>query len=462
MLGENAVVGYVTALQSVLHDLHRYSREFQRLPVEGPIHSHQPGDWVRIRKWQKGSLKDTWSDPKLILLSTHAAVKLNRVSRWIHVSRLKAASPPVEPVKEVAKDLPTAEGQTKSLEDKGLPEALLGLGLKEYLNTTSHGENGHETFSVFSRVFLVSMYSFACILGVSGNALVLIILTFYEKIKVLTDIFLVSLAIADLCFLCTLPFWAYSAAWEWIFYTLPCQIIQGLYTLNLYGSMLTLTCITIDRYFSIVHATKVHTSQAKRIVWGKVVCILVWMISLTFALPQFLFSMQAEADKKVCIAKYSTRFLELFTEVIQIVLGFFLPMLVMVICYSMIMKTLFDARGFRKHKSLKIIFVIVVMFIFTQTPLNLLKLIRTVYQSVILDEGFDYALIITEAIAYFHSCLNPVLYFYIGVKFRQNLAKKFKSIGGVKPQQIVMKQTTEDNAAISRLTSEQQIESPIP
>ncbi|XP_061442008.1 C-X-C chemokine receptor type 6 isoform X2 [Rhineura floridana] len=318
----------------------------------------------------------------------------------------------------------------------------------EHLNTTSHEDHRHEAFSLFSRVFLVCMYSFACILGVSGNALVLIIFIFYEKVKVLTDIFLVSLAIADLCFLCTLPFWAYSAAHEWIFYTLPCQIIRGLYTLNLYGSMLTLTCITIDRYFAIVRATKAHISQAKRIVWGKAVCILVWVISLAFALPQFLFSIQAEFDKKVCIANYSTRFLELFTEVTQMVLGFFFPMMVMVICYSIIVKTLFDAKGFRKHKSLKIIFAIVVMFIFTQTPFNLLKLIRAVYQSVILDERFDYALIITEAIAYFHSCLNPVLYFFIGVKFRKNLAKILKSIGCAKHQQITKQwQTTEDDGS---------------
>ncbi|XP_053265809.1 C-X-C chemokine receptor type 6 isoform X1 [Podarcis raffonei] len=323
----------------------------------------------------------------------------------------------------------------------------------EYPNTTfQNDESAHKTFTAFSSVFLVYMYSFACIFGVSGNTLVLIIFIFYEKVKVLTDVFLVSLAVADLCFLCTLPFWAYSAAKEWIFYTLPCQIIRGLYTLNLYGSMLTLTCLTIDRYFAIVQATKAHISQAKRIVWGKTVCILVWVLSLLFALPQFLFSTQKEYSKKVCIAEYPSNSLQVLTEAIQMTLGYFCPMLVMVLCYSIITKTLLYAKGFRKQKSLKIIFAIVVVFIFTQTPYNILKLIRAADQSVMMDNGFrfEYALIVTEAIAYFHSCLNPVLYFFIGLKFRRNLIKILKKLGCAKHEQTRKPcQTTDDDCSKS-------------
>ncbi|XP_013913655.1 PREDICTED: C-X-C chemokine receptor type 6 [Thamnophis sirtalis] len=316
-------------------------------------------------------------------------------------------------------------------------------------NNTFDESYSYETFLRFKRIFLVCMYLFACIFGVTGNSLVIIILVFYKKVKMLTDIFLVSLAIADFSFLCTLPFWAYSAAEEWIFYTLPCKIILGFYTLNLYGSMLTLTSITIDRYFVIVQATKTRISQHKRKFWGIVVCILIWIISLLLALPQFIFSTEEKLDKKICFANYSSKFMELFTETIQMTLGFFCPMLIMITCYSIIVKTLLSAKGFHKHKSLQIIFAIIVTFILTQMPYNLLKLIRASDRNIMLSYRFQYALIITEAIAYFHGCLNPLLYVFIGVKFRKNLAKVLKNNCCVKHQVTRQWQTNDENVSKS-------------
>ncbi|XP_015284106.1 PREDICTED: C-X-C chemokine receptor type 6 [Gekko japonicus] len=317
-----------------------------------------------------------------------------------------------------------------------------------YLSEVYKEDYDSDFFPRFSKVFLICMYSFACIFGVSGNALVLIIFVFYEKVKTVTDIFLVSLATADLCFLGTLPFWAYSAAHEWIFGTLACQVIRGFYTLNLYGSMLTLTCVTIERYFSVVQATKVHISQSKRTIWGKVICIFLWIVSLAFALPQFTYSTQAKHDKVVCRANYSSLQMEQSIEVTQMSLGFFCPMLVMLFCYFTIINTLLKAKGFNKHKSVKIVFAIVMTFICTQAPYNLLKLIRVMDRHVLLSKYYEYALIITEAIAYFHSCLNPVLYFFIGVKFRKNLKKIVKNIRCAGRQQMAKQwQTTEDGGS---------------
>ncbi|XP_066487480.1 C-X-C chemokine receptor type 6 [Tiliqua scincoides] len=321
------------------------------------------------------------------------------------------------------------------------------LDYEEYLNARLNEEDPNNNFEKFSKVFLVCMYAFACIFGVSGNFLVLIIFIFYEKVKMVTDVFLVSLATADLFFLGTLPFWAYAAADEWIFGSQACKIIRGLYALNLHGSMLTLTCVTIYRCLAIVRATKAHPSETKRKVWGIATCIVVWVISLAFASPQFKYSTESKYDKKICHANYPDN-MELYLESLQMALGFFGPMFVMVICYSAIINTLLRVKGFQKHKSLKIIFAIVVTFVLTQTPYNLLKLVRAVHPRVVMDFSFDYALIVTEAIAYFHSCLNPVLYFFIGVKFRKNLAKILKNIGCVKHQRIVKQwQTTDDDGS---------------
>ncbi|NXJ60204.1 CXCR6 protein, partial [Rostratula benghalensis] len=288
-------------------------------------------------------------------------------------------------------------------------------------------ENGSENFHTFTRVFLPCMYSVVFILGLAGNALVFVILVFYEKLKTLTDVFLVNLAIADWIFLWTLPFWAYSAAQEWTFGTAACCIIRGLYILNLYTSMLTLTSITFDRLIAITFATKAHMCQAKRKTWGKLICVLIWVISLAFATPQFIFSKVFIFDKAVCQEEYPNHGTELALEVIQVNLGYFIPMLAMIICYSLITRTLLHARSFQKSKSLKKIFSVVAIFILTQSPYTFLRLIKVIDWSFNLNSSFEYAIIITEALAYFHGCLNPVLYFFMGVKFRRNLQKIIKN-----------------------------------
>ncbi|XP_009706073.1 PREDICTED: C-X-C chemokine receptor type 6 [Cariama cristata] len=317
-----------------------------------------------------------------------------------------------------------------------------------YYNFSDPNENGSENFHTFTRVFLPCMYSAVFILGLAGNVLVFVILVFYEKLKMLTDIFLLNLAIADWVFLWTLPFWAYSAAQEWTFGIMACHIIRGLYTLNLYTSMLTLTSITFDRLIAITFATKAHMCQTKRMTWGKLICVLIWVISLAFATPQFIFSEVFTIDKAICQEEYPNHHTELVLEVIQVSLGYFVPVLAMIICYSLIIRTLLHARSFQKNKSLKKIFSVVAIFILTQSPYTFLRLIKIIDWSFNLNSSFEYAIIITEALAYFHGCLNPVLYFFMGMKFRRNLQKIIKNSRCIK-RQVKAKQwqTTEEEGS---------------
>ncbi|KAF1597577.1 UNVERIFIED_CONTAM: C-X-C chemokine receptor type 6, partial [Eudyptes pachyrhynchus] len=311
---------------------------------------------------------------------------------------------------------------------------------------TDPNENGSENFH--ARVFLPCMYSVVFILGLAGNMLVFVILVFYEKLKTLTDIFLLNLAIADWVFLWTLPFWAYSAAQEWTFGTVACRVIRGLYTLNLYTSMLTLTSITFDRLIAITFATKARMCQTKRMTWGKLICVLIWVISLAFATPQFVFSEVFSIDKAICQEEYPNHHTELVLEVIRVTLGYFIPMLAMIICYSLIIRTLLHAKSFQKKKSLKKILSVVAIFILTQSPYTFLRVIKLIDRSFNLNSSFEYAIIVTEALAYFHGCINPVLYFFMGVKFRRNLQKIIKNLRRVKWQVTAKQwQTTEEEGS---------------
>ncbi|XP_053323146.1 C-X-C chemokine receptor type 6 [Spea bombifrons] len=298
-------------------------------------------------------------------------------------------------------------------------------------------------------VFLPVVYSVTFIFGLIGNLLVIIIFIFYEKVRTLTDTFLVNLATADMLFLCTLPFLALQAADTWKFGDVMCKIIRGAYRINLYTSMLTLTCITIDRFLSITQATKLNNFLSRKHKWGKVICVVVWMLSVILAIPQFIYSGQN------CVELYESYQTEVLVTSLQMTFGFYVPLAAILFCYASIIKTLINASSFRKHKSIKIIVILVVVFVATQLPFNVIMLLYIIDKHYVRDTHFQTALIITEAFAYLHACLNPVLYFFIGVKFRKKICKMLSNLGIIKHynEQTELKNTDGYSKNISASTN---------
>ncbi|XP_007531503.1 C-X-C chemokine receptor type 6 [Erinaceus europaeus] len=288
-------------------------------------------------------------------------------------------------------------------------------------------EAEHEHFLQFRKFFLPCMYLvvFAC--GLLGNSLVLVIYAFYQRHKSLTDLLLMNLPLADLLFACTLPFWAYAIIHEWVFGVAMCKLLLGVYTLNFYTSMLMLTCITVDRFVAVVQATKVHVQQARRTVWGKVICASIWLVSLLVSLPQIIYGEVLPLDRAVC--GYGDQSISTAVLAAQMTLGFFLPLVTMIGCYWVIVRTLLRTRGFQKHKSLKVVLLVLAVFLLTQTPFNLARLVRSTSWEYHAMTSFNYAITVTEAIAYLQACLNPMLYAFVSVKFRNNFCRFLKDVG---------------------------------
>ncbi|XP_008069579.1 C-X-C chemokine receptor type 6 [Carlito syrichta] len=296
-----------------------------------------------------------------------------------------------------------------------------------FFSTSNVSIQEHEHFLQFKNIFLPCTYIVVFLCGLVGNSLVLIISIFYQKLQSLTDLFLVNLPLADLVFICTLPFWAYAGIHEWVFGMVLCKTLRGIYTINFYTSMLILTCLTVDRFIAVVQATKAYNQQAKRMAWGKVICLIIWLISLLVSLPQIIYGNVFHLDKLVC--DYHADGISTVVLATQMSLGFFLPLLTMIVCYSVIIRKLLYARGFQKHRSLKIIFLVVAVFLLTQTPFNLMKLIQSTSWEYDTMTSFHYAITVTEVIAYLRACLNPVLYAFVRLKFRKNFWKLVKDIG---------------------------------
>lgn len=279
------------------------------------------------------------------------------------------------------------------------------------------------------------------ILGAIGNLLVVwIYTTVRNRLKTMTDVYLLNLAIADLLFLFILPFWAVEAINGWIFGVTFCRMVLALYKINFFSSMLLLTCISVDRYIAIVQVTKAQNLKKKRLFYSKLVCCVVWMVSILLALPEFIFAQVKTSQKgDSCTLVYwnnennQTKILVLS---LQICMGFCLPLLVMFYCYSVIIRTLLQARNFEKHKALRVIFAVVFVFVVSQLPWNSLLIVEatqaahTTLINCDIVIGIDVAGQIAKSLAYTHACLNPLLYVFVGVRFREDLVRMAKMCAG--------------------------------
>lgn len=307
----------------------------------------------------------------------------------------------------------------------------------------------HQNNNSVEQVVGPYFHSIICILGFVGNCLVIITYTLYKKSKSMTDVFLLNVAIADLLFVVALPLIVYNELWAWPMGAQACKLLRGSYSVNLYSGMLLLACISADRYIAIVQARR--SFRLRSLAYSRIICVVVWASAFLLSVPTFYFynwykpsdtefTMMLDEEEYenetswpqyVCEFRFQDRNMALATKVAipgtQLAVGFFLPLLVMVFCYSAIIATLLRAKNFQRHKAVRVVLVVVAVFIFCHLPYNVTLFYDTLtmfdLKSCEESDALHVAKTVTQTVAHLHCCLNPLLYAFIGVRFRNHLRR---------------------------------------
>nr|XP_043902625.1 atypical chemokine receptor 4b [Solea senegalensis] len=306
-----------------------------------------------------------------------------------------------------------------------------------------HSVCDKEAVRSFGSVFLPIIYTLALVVGLAGNTLVVVVYTSKLRLRTLTDVCILNLAISDLLLLFTLPFWAADAVHGWKLGSEACKFISFLYSTNFSCGMLMLACISVDRYRAVAYNPTGRSGTGTRLrrQW-LVVCIVLWAAASILGLPELIFStVKHSHNRMACKAVYPismARPAKAALELLEVTLRFLLPFLVMVVCYCWVGRALSQAVGVRrerKWRSLRVLLVVVAVFLLTQLPYNVVKLCRAmdVIYMLITDcevsKGLDRASQITESLALTHACINPLLYAFIGSSFRGHVLKAAKHLG---------------------------------
>ncbi|CAL1591919.1 unnamed protein product [Knipowitschia caucasica] len=285
--------------------------------------------------------------------------------------------------------------------------------------------------------------------------------------RTLTESLIASLALADLCFLVTLPLWAVYTAlgYHWPFGQTLCQTSSFLTALNMYASVFSLSMLSVERYWVLTghrhsgHQQQRFPTRAALIIAG------VWIVSCVLALPGLLlrsvqeieivaddweatvhpttqgsyflscqmdYSALLEDDLSETEREHSEMWWAAILSLKSTVIGFLLPLIVLLICYCSLANLLSKHFGRgprpdrkRQRRLLRVIVTLVLAFFLCWLPLHVNKTV-----AVLLEFGFipyscalDATLLTLQpyvtCVAYLNSCLNPLLYAACDPVFRK-------------------------------------------
>lgn len=288
------------------------------------------------------------------------------------------------------------------------------------------------------------VYGCNFVIGIVGNSMVVAIIYCYMKLKTVANIFVLNLAISDLTFLITLPMWATVTAtgYHWPFGGFLCKATGALAIFNLYTSIFFLTALSIDRYLAIVHP--VRSRRLRTVLYARITCVLIWLFALLLSVPTALtrgLHNITKLDITVCGTMHfesdnaeSLKQVLLAIGLLKSLLGFLVPFIIIITCYCLIGRALLGARHIQKSSHsrddevLRMLAAAVLAFFVCWVPHQIFHFMQLLTQLKLLKncsilEIIDTAMPFTICIAYFNSCVNPIVYGFVGRNFRKNLVR---------------------------------------
>ncbi|KAM6457635.1 putative G-protein coupled receptor 25 [Liasis olivaceus] len=281
----------------------------------------------------------------------------------------------------------------------------------------------------FASIFISVIYFMIFFIGFFGNFFVVLVMVQKRGNQRLVDNFILNLAIADLVFVCTLPFWALSEAFDtWWFGEELCKFSSYAISVNRCSSILFLTGMSVERFLVMNKHWDSRSFGTKRNT--NMTCSCIWVLSLLLGMPSLVYrKLILVGDKFSCQDEEPS---VIYTFAVPF-LTFLLSLGVILFCYCSIFSMLRGHvnLGRRRNHALKIIFVIIGAFICCWLPFNIFtafitySMVQNVNLSCEALKALRRGLTISACLAFTNSCINPIIYVFMDQQFRQKVLKNF-------------------------------------
>ncbi|KAG8521492.1 C-C chemokine receptor type 8 [Galemys pyrenaicus] len=283
-----------------------------------------------------------------------------------------------------------------------------------------------------SKLLLATFYCLLFVFGLLGNGLVILVLISCKKLRSITDIYLLNLALSDLLFVFSFPFLTHYQLDQWVFGTTMCKMVSGFYYLGFFSSMFFITLMSVDRYLAIVHA--VYAVKVRSARMGIALSLAVWLVAMMATSPLLVFY-QVDSDDGMlkCYSYYNQEASKwkIFIHFEINILGLLMPFTILIFCYTSILHQLKNCQNHNKTKAIKLVLLVVIVSLLFWVPFNVVLFLTSLHNMHILDgcsmsQRLTHATHVTETISFTHCCANPIIYAFMGEKFKKHLSEVFR------------------------------------
>ncbi|XP_048761367.1 QRFP-like peptide receptor [Ostrea edulis] len=357
----------------------------------------------------------------------------------------------------------------------------------------------------------VTFYTLIGLFGIAGNLLVIVAILSFPRMKSITNIFLLSLASADLLLvlICVPIKCAAFFSYTWRMGDFLCTFVAYIQNVSMVCSVMTLTVMSIERFVAILYPLRARSVCTMK--HAKLVTILIWIASFIIAVPTVFVQKLKEVGNPQrtahwCVKQFLSHGFEIAYEVYMFVILFTIPLVVMLVTYIRISIEIWDVvskravlrsgseynyssnpsnGGMAKESSfltqsssrgstkavpstfsedaktrkqvILMLMVIVVLFAICWGPILLNNLLVAARVISDLHEGFLKPMRMTfHLMSYANSCINPIVYGFMSKNFQDSLKSVFKCCNSPQTYRTYVYSTDTTRASILKSSNSEE------
>ncbi|KAM8844627.1 somatostatin receptor type 5-like [Spinachia spinachia] len=303
--------------------------------------------------------------------------------------------------------------------------------IPENVNSSSSNSTQNNTCDMAlmpSNVVTIVIYLLVFIVGLLGNTLVIYVVIRYTKMKTVTNLYILNLALADELYILGIPLLGINSVLTyWPYGDFLCKVYMTADAMSQFTSTFCLTVMSIDRYLAVVHPLRSAKWRKPQV--AKIFNAVMWVVSFLIVLPVTIYS-NVQEDLNACNITWpgSQKLQSIIFILYTSTLGFFGPLVVIILCYLLIVIKVRSAgvragltkRRKSERKVTRMVVIIVMVFVLCWLPFFTTNLVNLVYTIPENNAGAYFFLVI---LTYVNSCANPILYGFLSENFKQSFRK---------------------------------------
>ncbi|XP_044133679.1 N-formyl peptide receptor 3-like [Bufo gargarizans] len=276
------------------------------------------------------------------------------------------------------------------------------------------------------QIFQLVVYSVVCLVGTTGNGLV-IWFSLFRMEKTVNVVWFLNLSITDFTFALLLLFPITSVALDnhWPFSKFMCKFIWFLLFLSMAISVLQLTVISVDRCLCVTYPVWCHNHRTRTL--ALIVVLIIWIVSIASALPSYIFgdTVATNNTEKIYCCFINSDII--WIHISKFFFFIIVPFIVIVSSYTVIFLRIKDKRIIKSSKPFKVIIAVVIAFFVCWFPYYVFLLINLFHPGND-NSANKIGYVITLDLMYLNCCINPILYVFIGRDFKQNFCGSLQAM----------------------------------